>query len=117
MSLPLKFDYKDILKKVFCDINSRNCMLHVCENCPGFDGVRNFITNCFNENNINADEEITYMQWVSTSRTTMNKLTSSVHEYITLLANKVFALCEHHFIAKTQSGYLRTRKVNSSTRI
>ena len=44
--------------------------------------------------------------------TTMNKLTSSVDEYITLLANKVFALCEHHFIAKAQSEYLRTRKKN-----
>ena len=44
MSLPLKFDYKDILKKVVCDINSRNCMLHVSQNCLGLDGVRNFIT-------------------------------------------------------------------------
>ena len=87
-------------------------MLHVCETCPGFDGIRNFITNCFNENNIDTDKEITYMQWISTDRTTMNELTSSVDEYITLLANKVFALCEHHFIAKTRSDYLRTRKEN-----
>ena len=95
-----------------CDMNSRNCMLHVCENCPGLHGVRNFITNCFNENNINTDKEIPYMQWISRDRTTMNKLTSSVDEYITLLANKVFALCEHHFIAKAQSEYLRTQKQN-----
>ena len=96
MSLPLKFDYKDILKKVVCDINSRNCMQHVCENCPGLDGVRDVITNGFNENNIVTDEEITYTQWISTDKTTMNKLTP-VDEYITLLANKVFAFCEHHF--------------------
>ena len=87
-------------------------MLHVCETSPGLDGVRNFITNCFNGNNIDTDKEITYMQWISTDRTTMNKLTSSVDEYITLLANKVFALCEHHFITKAQSDYLRTRKEN-----
>ena len=42
----------------------------------------------------------------------MNKLTSSVDETITFLANKVFALCEHHFFAKAQSDYLRTRKEN-----
>ena len=41
----------------------------------------------------------------------MSKLTS-VDEYVTLLANKVFALCEHHFIAKAQSDYLRTQKEN-----
>ena len=112
MPLPSKFDYKDILKKVVCDINSRNCMLHVSQNCPGLDGVRNFITNYFNENNIDTDKEIIYMQCISTDRTTMNKLTSSVDEYITLIANEVFVLCEHHFIAKAQLDYLRTRKEN-----
>ena len=86
-------------------------MLPVCETCPGLDGVRDFITNCFNENNIDTDQEIIYMQWISTDRTIMNKLTS-VDKYITLLANKVFALCEHHFIAKAQSDYLRTQKEN-----
>ena len=91
-----------------CDINSRNCLQHVCENCPGLHGVRNVITKCFNENNIVTDEEITYIQWISTDRTTMNKLTS-VDEYMTLLANKAFAFCEHHF---RQSVYLRTQKEN-----
>ena len=42
----------------------------------------------------------------------MNKLTSPVDEYITLLANKVFPLCEDHVIAKAQSDYLRTQKEN-----
>ena len=42
----------------------------------------------------------------------MNKLTSSVDEYITLIANEVFVLREHHFIAKAQLDYLRTRKEN-----
>ena len=77
-------------------------MLHLCESCPGLDGVKNLITNCINENNIDTDEEITYIQWISTDRTTMNKLISSVDEHITLLANKVFTLREHHFIAKAQ---------------
>ena len=86
-------------------------MLHICENC--LDGVRNFINNCFIENNNDTGKEIiTYMHWVSTDRTTMCKLTSSVDEYITLLHNEAFALCEHHFIRKAQSDYLRTRKEN-----
>ena len=68
MPLPLKFDYQDIPKKVVCDIHSRNCMLHVAmQKLPWLDGVRNFIIDCFNENNIDNDEEITYMQ-VNTTR-------------------------------------------------
>ena len=42
----------------------------------------------------------------------MNKFVLSVDEYITLLANKVFVFCVHHFIGKAQSDYLRTRKKN-----
>ena len=62
MPLPLKFDYQDIPKKVVCDIHSRNCMLHVAmQKLRWLDGVRNFITDCFNENNIDNDEEITYI--------------------------------------------------------
>ena len=93
ISIPLKFDYKDILKKVICDINSRNCILHLRENCPELDGVTNFMTNFFIENYIDNDEGIIYMQWISTDRTTMKKLTSFVDKYIALLVNKVFALC------------------------
>ena len=59
ISLPLKSDNKDILKKVVCNINSRNCMMHVCENYPGLDGARNFTINCFNENNNDTDNVIT----------------------------------------------------------
>ena len=43
------------------------------------------------------------MQWISTDRTTMKKLTSSVDKYIALLANKLFALCVHYFIGIAQS--------------
>ena len=32
-------------------------MLHVCGNCPVLDGVKNFIANCSNESNIDADKE------------------------------------------------------------
>ena len=63
------------------------------------------------------------MQWTSdrtarTDRTATNKLNSFAEEYITLLANKVLMLCEHHFIAKAQPGYLRFKnlKIKSSTR-
>ena len=52
------------------------------------------------------------MQWISIDRATMNNMTSSVDEYIAILPNKVFALCEHHVIGKAQSDYSRTQKEN-----
>ena len=50
------------------------------------------------------------MQWISTDRTTMNQLTSTIEEYINLLSEKVFELCEHRFISKAQSNFLKYKK-------
>ena len=40
----------------------------------------------------------------------MNKLTTTIEEYINLLSEKVFELCEHCFISKAQSNFLKYKK-------
>ena len=40
----------------------------------------------------------------------MNKLTSTIEEYINLLSEKVFELCEHRFISEAQSNFLKYKK-------
>ena len=62
---------------------------HVCENCPGKQGIHNYLINYFTNNENELDEDISYMQWLSTDQTTMNKLTSTIEEYINLLSEKV----------------------------
>ena len=49
-----------LLKEVVCDINSKNCMSHVFKDYPELDVVKDFI-NCFNENNTDTNEEMTYI--------------------------------------------------------
>ena len=47
----------------------------------------------------------------------MNKLTSTTtEEYINLLSEKIFELCEHHFISKAQSSFLKYKKETVSQR-
>lgn len=48
-----------------------------------------------------------YMQWIFTDRTTMNQLTWTIEEYINLLNEKEFELCEDHFISKDQSDFIK----------
>ena len=48
--------------------------------------------------------------WISTERTTMNKLTSTIREYKCLLSEKVLKLREHHFSSKSQSDFLKYKK-------
>ena len=110
LSLPVKIDYKDVICKAVCNIDTRNCLLHVCEHCPGKQGIQNYLINCFTNNENELDEDISYMQWTSTDRTTMNKLTLTIEEYINLLKEEVFELCEYHFISKAQSNFLRYKK-------
>ena len=86
LSLPVKIYYKDAICKAVSNIDTRNCMLHVCKNCPGKQGTQNYLINCFTNNENELDEDISYMQWISTDRTTMNKLTSTIEEYINLLS-------------------------------
>ena len=85
-------------------------MLHVCENCPGKQDIQNYLRHCVTNNENELDEVILYMQWVSTDWTTMNKLASTMEEYINPLCEKVFELCEHHFVSKAQFGFLKYKK-------
>ena len=114
LSLPLKFNYKDILEKV---VWYKLKKLHAAcmWKLSWIRCCKKFYFQLFqwkqHQNSTNTDKEITCMLWISTDRTTMNKLTSSVDEYIALLANKVISPCEH-FIAKAQPDYLQTQKKN-----
>ena len=83
-------------------------MLHVCENSPGKQSIQNYLTNCFTKYENELDKDIN--AWISTGRTTMNKLTSTIREYNCLLSENVLKLCEHHFSSKAQSDFLKYKK-------
>ena len=61
LSLPVKIDYKDVICKAVCYIDTRNCMLHLCENCPGKQDIHDYLINCFTNNENELDEDISYM--------------------------------------------------------
>ena len=61
-SLSVKFDYKYFICKAARNIEIRNCMLYVCENCPGKQGTHNYLINCFINNENKLAEDISYMQ-------------------------------------------------------
>ena len=48
------------------------------------------LINCFTNDENELDEDILYMQWLSMDQTTMNKLTSTIEEYINLLSGTSF---------------------------
>ena len=34
-AIPGSHDYKELLEKIVCSVSNRECMLHMCESCPG----------------------------------------------------------------------------------
>ena len=42
-SVNLSKDYHELLELIVCDRNSKECMIHRCESCPGVNAVKKFI--------------------------------------------------------------------------
>ena len=69
--------YKDLMAKIVCDTTNLECMVHRCDNCPGFPTLEKFVKDKFAE--VDIDEEVKYNQWANVDRsitTTLFKMKS-----------------------------------------
>ena len=96
------------MAKIVCDTTNLECMVHRCENYPGYTAVETFIKEKFAELDIN--EEVRYSQWENVDRSNLNSHTSDIDDFIELLVYNVDNLTTHSFIAKSQAQYLKKRK-------
>ena len=82
-SVNLSKDYHEHLELIVCDRNSKECMVHHCESCPGVNAVKKF-----NEGEpMKADDdgqlddhddvEITFQQWTTIDKAELNLLHTS----------------------------------------
>ena len=62
----LSTDYHELLELTVCDGNSKDCMIHRCESCPGVNAVKKFIEGellkAYNDGQVDGydDVEITF---------------------------------------------------------
>jgi len=111
----LKLDYKTLMSIIVCDIESRDCMVHRCEYCPGKDALCTHIQTLIAEQlELDEDDMITFSQWTHTDRTTIIPRQESVTDYIALLCDQLDKLTTHHYIAKAQAAYLTKTKESLS---
>ena len=89
----------------------RNCMFHLCGNCPDITNLSNYLKNIFEDNDFDDDDKINYKQWVATNCTTLAGIQSTVDEFIQTATEMVYDLCHHHFIKDSQA-YLKDSKEN-----
>lgn len=103
--------YKNLLECSVCDIESEECMLGKCKECPKEDGVKCFLESL---DIVQSSEEIRYKQWVTVDRCTIMEKVESVDNYVTSLSQQITKLARHHFVAKKQAQYFKELKENLS---
>lgn len=106
----IKDDYKCLIQKTVCNLESKECMLHRCEDCPGEDGLKEFLAETFKDSD--PEELIEFKQWIHTDRDTLDTKQLPAEDFIVELTSKIWNLSIHHYIAKHQSGHLKTIKEN-----
>ncbi|KAE8740407.1 hypothetical protein FOCC_FOCC014086 [Frankliniella occidentalis] len=99
--------YKDVLASVLCDPPQDDCFLLKCSKCPGLNPLIKKLSDMFEENMI---ENVTYQQWTTVDRCSLETITQSSDVFIDTFSNQLKVLLPHHFIAKTQSKYLKQLK-------
>ena len=108
-AIPQENDYRELLNKMVCDFDNRECMLHMC---PGKDGLCKYLLDVFNANEDEPEDLITFKQWVQTDHTTLVTLQLPLQEFITKICSTFHELRHNHFIAKAQAKFLTNLKNN-----
>lgn len=109
-AVPEKLHYNDIISKMVCSVDNRNCMLHQCDDCPGKDAAVIYLSEQFRNADMDDDDYVHYKQWLHTDRTTLVSLQLPVAEFVQVACEALDNLRPHQFIAKAQAAFLRMTK-------
>lgn len=99
--------YRHFMAKMLCNPPSIDCLMSECKSCPGDKEIRLTLERSFQEKLI---EKITFRQWISVDRCTLETLQKPSTEFIDLICNKLTVLIRHDFIAKQQTAYMNQIK-------
>ncbi|KAL7989329.1 hypothetical protein Chor_011995 [Crotalus horridus] len=98
----IKEHYKLLMGKAVCDLNTKDCMLQRCQNCPGEEALIAHFDELFEHWDL--EESIEFTQWVHTDREMLETNVLIVDGFIEKLAIKMWKLTGHHFVSKHQAN-------------
>lgn len=104
--------YSELIGKLVCAKDSRDCMLRHCSDCPSSENLKSFIKEKFEE--WDPSDEVTYSSWISTDRTQQVQFTVTLEEYLDILVTSLEKLTPHSYVTKSQAKYLKDIKSNLS---
>ena len=99
--------YHHCLANIVCNPPLPICYLGECTSCPGISKLRDNLITYLDENLI---DNVTFKQWVSVDRSTLETYTKPVDEFVDMFCEKLELLRPHSFIAAQQASYYSDRK-------
>ena len=96
-----------VISKAVCSVDSANCMLRKCSQCPGKEAVLEFVGSL---PELEGKEEIRYKKWVSVDRCTLEDVVEPVEQFIESFSSAIIQLLRHHFVAKSQGKAFKEKK-------
>ena len=111
-------NYKELTKFPVCDIDSEECMVQHCPNCPkSTELFQHKLYEILENEGYAENDTIKFQEWTTTDRSTMVSQTEYVYDYVDIVETQLQKLTSHSFITKAQGRYLKSRKtdMDSST--
>ena len=71
-SSPVTVDFKCLIEKMVCSIESKECMLHRCDKYPGTEILKEYLEEQFKD--FESDDAITFRQWINANHETLKSL-------------------------------------------
>lgn len=99
-----------LMAATVCSMESPECMLRLCSNCPDKGAVEEMVKACCEH--LDANDTIVHQQWVSTDKPTLLTVQSEPEDFVEKLVDMAVALTSHHFTAKMQSQFLKSSKAS-----
>ena len=118
-AIGLEKSYNEIIETIVCSRESKVCMFHRCNLCPGIQVVQNFLMQFLKqaqepeeyfESDENEELTIDFKQWTMTDRNHLLTMKLSLNEFIELLCEKLDKITSNSCIAKLQANYLKHLK-------
>ena len=98
---------ENVMEMAVCDMNQEACMLSDCQDCPGKQGVINFVQTL---DSMADREELRYKKWVTVDRCTLQDVVETSEEFLDSFSSAVVKLLRHHYISKKQSEAFKVAK-------
>lgn len=109
--------YRDLIDHAVCDASNADCMNGDCSDCPGTQGVLDFLLLIMADvkDLDDLDCDVKYKQWVSSDRRCrLVDVEEGYEEFLENLSAEVRKLTKHHFVADEQSKFFKKLKATVS---